>query len=215
MHTRAIKAMPANAGEPFAPLRADPPAVRRELTALRLVDFAAEGLVVAALLGELVLVLANVAARVYFQRSFLWTDEVARLALSILAFIGGAVAYRRRDHAFVRVVLSRLPSRGERGCLALADVVVLFVAGLTAYASIDFLRSSWGEYTPIFQMPAALIALPLPVGMVLLMLYSAVNLKRDHGMMALRVGVAFSATIAAAALTRDIWLPMLGDDASI
>jgi TRAP-type C4-dicarboxylate transport system permease small subunit len=47
---------------------------------------------VAALLGELVLVLANVAARVYFARSFLWTDEIARLALSILAFIGGAVA---------------------------------------------------------------------------------------------------------------------------
>jgi tripartite ATP-independent transporter DctM subunit len=33
--------------------------------------------------------------------------------------------------------------------------------------------------------------------------------------MALGAGAAFSATIAAAALTRDIWLPMLGDDASI
>ncbi len=54
-----------------------------------------------------------------------------------------------------------------------------------AYASIEFLGSSWGEYTPIFQMPAALIALPLPIGMVLLMLYAAINLKRDHGMMAL------------------------------
>jgi len=207
--------MPANAGEPFAPLRADPPAVRRELTALRFVDFAAEGLVVAALLGELVLVLANVAARVYFQRSFLWTDEVARLALSILAFIGGAVAYRRRDHAFVRVVLSRLPSRGERGCLALADIVVLFVAAITGFVSIEFLGSSWNELTPIFQMPAALIALPLTIGMALLMLYAAINLKRDHGTMALGVGAAFAATVTIAALTRDTWLPLLGDDAAI
>src|SRR6201996_7352857 len=125
--------------------------VRQEMTALRFIDLAAESLIVAALLGELVLVLANVAARVYFQRSFLWTDEIARLALSILAFIGGAVAYRRRDHAFVRVLLSRLPARGERGCLALAEVVVLFVAGITGYVSIDFLSSSWGEVTPIFQ----------------------------------------------------------------
>ena len=188
---------------------------RREVTALRFVDLAAESVIVAALLGELVLVLANVAARVYFQHSFLWTDEIARLALSILAFIGGAVAYRRRDHAFVRVILSRLPSRGERGCLALADVVVLFVAGLTGFASIEFLGSSWDELTPIFQMPAALIALPLPIGMALLMLYAAVNLKRDHGTMALGVGAAFAATITIAALTRDIWLPLLGDDAAI
>src|SRR5665213_348406 len=182
---------------------------------LRLIDLSAESLIVIALLGELVLVLANVLARVFFHHSFLWTDEIARLALSILAFVGGAVAYRRRDHAFVRVILSRLPDRGERGCLALADVVVLFVAGLTGLVSIEFLSSSWGELTPIFQMPAALIALPLPVGMVLLMLYAAVNLRRDHGMMALRVGVAFAATVTVAALTRDLWLPWLGDDAAI
>ena len=189
--------------------------VRPASMPLRLVDLAAESLIVAALLGELVLVLANVLARVYFHRSFLWTDEIARLALSILAFIGGAVAYRRRDHAFVRVILSRLPVRGERGCLALADVIVLFVAGITGFVSIEFLTSSWGELTPIFQMPAALIALPLPIGMALLMLYAAVNLRRDHGAMALGVGAVFAATITLAALTRDIWLPLLGDDAAI
>jgi tripartite ATP-independent transporter DctM subunit len=215
MRASAIEVLPGDAGEPVARSRGGAPAARREATALRLIDLAAESLIVAALLGELVLVLANVAARVYFARSFLWTDEVARLALSILAFIGGAVAYRRRDHAFVRVILSRLPSRGERGCLALADVIVLFVAGITGYASIEFLGSSWGEYTPIFQMPAALIALPLSIGMLLLMLYAAINLKRDHGMMALWTGAAFAVTITIAALTRDVWLPLLGDDAAI
>jgi tripartite ATP-independent transporter DctM subunit len=188
---------------------------RRETTPLRYIDFAAEALVVAALLGELVLVLANVAARVFFASSFLWMDEVARLALSILAFIGGAVAYRRRDHAFVRVVLSRLPPNGERACLALAEVVVLFVAVITGYVSFEFLSSSWGEYTPIFQMPAALIALPLPIGMALLALYAAIGLRRDHGMMALWMGAAFAVVVTIAALTRDVWLPWLGDDAAI
>jgi len=199
-------------GEPIAAASAS---ASPERSVLRLVDLAAESLVVAALLGELVLVLANVVARVYFHHSFLWTDEIARLALSILAFIGGAVAYRRRDHAFVRVILSRLPLAGERGCLALADVVVLFVAGLTGLVSIEFLGSSWDELTPIFQMPAALIALPLPVGMALLVLYAAVNLRRDHGAMALGVGAGFATVVAIAALTRDSWLPMLGDDAAI
>jgi tripartite ATP-independent transporter DctM subunit len=215
MRVGAMEVVLTDAGERVALSRAATLPVRREITALRFVDLAAESVIVAALLCELVLVLANVAARVYFQHSFLWTDEVARLALSILAFIGGAVAYRRRDHAFVRIILSRLPSRGERGCLALADVVVLFVAGLTGFVSIEFLGSSWGELTPIFQMPAALIALPLPIGMALLMLYAGVNLRRDHGAMALGVGAVFAAAITVAALTRDTWLPLLGDDAAI
>src|SRR5271170_7842885 len=80
---------------------------------LRVIDRGAEILVVTALLGELAMVLANVVARTAFQRSFLWSDEVARLSLSILAFIGGAVAYRRRDHAFVRVGLNLMGKRAE------------------------------------------------------------------------------------------------------
>src|SRR5580704_17088977 len=64
-------------------------------------------------------------------------------------------------------------------------------------------------------MPAAVFALPLPIGMLLLMLYAAVNLFRDHGRMALGVGIGFAVVIAAAALTRDVWLPLLGDDAAI
>ncbi len=215
MSTSAVEIVTVPVEEQIALSRGGALPAKPELTWLRLIDRAAESLIVAALLGELLLVLANVMARLFFHHSFLWTDEIARLALSILAFIGGAVAYRRRDHAFVRIILSRLPSGGERGCLALADVVVLFVAGITGFVSIEFLTSSWDELTPMLQLPAALIAAPLPIGMALLMLYAAVNLRRDHGAMALGVGLVFAVVVTVAAFTRDIWLPLLGDDAAI
>lgn len=60
--------------------------------ALRTVDGFAQGLVAAALLGELYVVLTNVFARAWLHHSFLWADEVARFGLSTLAFIGGASA---------------------------------------------------------------------------------------------------------------------------
>src|SRR5580700_9833415 len=183
--------------------------------ALRVVDRIAETLLVAALLGELSLVLANVLARAYLHHSFLWADEAARLTLSMLAFIGGAVAYRRRDHAFVRVFHSLVSKGIEQRCLALADILVLFVAGLTGNASAEFIASSWGERTPILQLPAALIALPLPVGMLLLALYAVANLRREHARTAWGVGIAFVVFIAAAAATRGYWLPWLGDDGAI
>jgi tripartite ATP-independent transporter DctM subunit len=183
--------------------------------ALRFIDGIAEGLVVAALLGELILVLANVGARAYLQRSFLWSDEAARFTLSILAFIGGAVAYRRRDHAFVRVLLNLASARTQAAFFAFADILVLFTAALTGIASAEFIASSWGERTPIFQAPAALIALPLPAGMALLALYAVDNLRRDHGRVAWVIAAAFAAALLAAALTRDSWLPQLGGDAAI
>jgi tripartite ATP-independent transporter DctM subunit len=175
----------------------------------------AEGLVVAALLGELILVLANVFARAYLHHSFLWADEVARLALSILAFIGGAVAYRRGDHAFVRLFLNLLPARIERGCLALSDLVVLFVAILTGVTSAEFLASSWGERTPILQVPAALIALPLPLGMALLAVYATDNLLRKDWRTIGVVALTVLAAAIAAALLRDVRITALGADAAI
>lgn len=183
--------------------------------ALRTVDGFAQGLVVAALLGELCVVLANVFARAWLHHSFLWADEVARLALSTLAFIGGAVAYRRRDHAFVRVLLNLCPKRVQAVCFALADVLVLFVAGLTGIASIDFIASSWNERTPILQVPAAMIALPLPVSMVLLAFYAIVHLWHEHGKTAWRVACAFGLAMALAAATRDTWQPQFSGDAAI
>jgi tripartite ATP-independent transporter DctM subunit len=179
------------------------------------IDLGAQALVVAALVGELGLVLANVLARAWFHRSFLWTDEVARLSLSILAFIGGAVAYRRRDHAFVRIVLNALPPPVERTCLTLSHLVVLLIAILTGIASAELIASSWGERTPVLQLPAALIALPLPAGMALLALFAAENLSYTPWRTTWRVALALVATTVVAGATRDLWLPFLGGDAAI
>jgi tripartite ATP-independent transporter DctM subunit len=183
--------------------------------ALRLVDRCSETLLVAALLGELGVVLANVAARVFFHQSFLWADEIARFTLSILAFIGGAVAYRRREHAFVRVLLELTPPAVERSCLALADVLVLFIAGVTGIASLDFIASSWTERTPIFQAPAALIALPLPLGMTLIVFHALTHLRRAHGRAAWGAGGAFAVLMAGLAATRDFWLGWVSGDGAI
>jgi tripartite ATP-independent transporter DctM subunit len=195
-------------------LASEPPPAS-QTAAMRVVDAFAETLVIAALLGELGLVLANVFARAYFHHSFLWADEVARLSLSILAFIGGAVAYRRRDHAFVRIVLNLVPRPIERACLVLSDIIVLSVVGLTGIASAEFIASSWGERTPIFQLPAALIALPLPAGMALIALYAMNNLYHQGRRMMCGVGVAFVVALVAADVTRDLWLPWFGADAAI
>ena len=118
-----------------------------------MIDACADGLLVVALLGELGIVFANVLARVFFNTSFLWADEVARFVLSIIAFIGGAVAYRRREHAFVRVLLNRCPVGMQRVCFALADVLALFISIVAGVASFEFIESSWGERHPGLPAP--------------------------------------------------------------
>jgi tripartite ATP-independent transporter DctM subunit len=216
-------AAPADQGAERRELPADAMSARTEVAssapvraarALQFVELAAEAVVAAALLGELGLVLANVLARTFLHHSFLWADETARLALAVLAFIGGAVAYRRREHAFVRIVLGRFPAPVERACLALADTLVLLIACVTGLAAIEFIQSSWIERTPILQLPAALIALPLPIGMALIALFAIDHLRRAHGPAAWGAAGAVGCALALALATQDDWLGwFVGDDA--
>ena len=136
------------------------------------------------------------------DHSFLWSDEVARLALSILAFIGGAVAYRRRDHAFVRIVLN-LVAEARRAHLPGARRRHRAVRrrALPASRRSNSSPSSWNERTPILQLPAALIGLPLPLGMALLAFYAIVNLSRARPAVAWCVGAPSCGDMALAALT--------------
>lgn len=187
----------------------------RPCLAHRMIDTCADSLLVIAILSELGIVLANVLARIFFSTSFLWADEVARFVLSIIAFIGGAVAYRRREHAFVRVLLNRCPAGMRRTCFCLADILALFIAVVTGVASFEFIESSWSERTPIFQIPAATIAIPLTVGLALLAFYAVNHLRRDHGRRAWVVGGVFAVVMAAATATRDGWLAWFTGDNAI
>src|SRR5215813_2123454 len=143
-----------------------------------IVNALANAVVAIALIGELGAVFANVISRSVFDTAFLWTDEIAKLALSTLAFVGGALAYGQGHHTFVRVGLNALGPRLRGACLVAADLAVLLIAAVTGYASIFLFETRWDELTPILQIPAAWIVVPLSASMVLLIFYAAERLSR-------------------------------------
>ena len=182
---------------------------------LRAIDLFANTVLIVALLGELGAVFTNVLARTFFHTSFLWTEEVARIALSALTFVGGAIAYRRGDHSFVRAVLDTFPLGLHRTCLALADLLVLFIAIMTMVASIFFIEANWVQLTPILRLPAAVIAFPLTIAMGLLAFYACERLRREHHATAFVTGALFAAFIAMLWLTYHWWQPWVSGDHAI
>jgi tripartite ATP-independent transporter DctM subunit len=180
-----------------------------------LVNALANAVVAVALIGELCAVFANVISRSIFDVAFLWTDEIAKLALSTLAFVGGAVAYAQGHHTFVRVGLNALGPRLRDACLVASDLVVLSIAAVTGYASIFLIETRWNELTPILQIPAAWIAVPLSASMVLLMFYAAERLLRAPRGIVVSVGAIFAAVSTLAVATRAAWLPWFAGDGAI
>jgi tripartite ATP-independent transporter DctM subunit len=182
---------------------------------LRVLEGIAEAVLVVAVLGELFAVTLNVIARVLLDVSFLWTEEIARIALATLTFVGGTVAYRRGDHTYVRAVIDILPLYVHRRCVALADALVMTIAIIALLSSFELLALNWQQTTPILGWPVSNFAVPLTVSMALLAIFAGARLWREHRSSALGVVIAVLAVALTVFATQSIWRPWIVSDVAI
>jgi tripartite ATP-independent transporter DctM subunit len=181
----------------------------------RVLDGIAETILIIALFGELIAVIVNVLARLTLGVSFLWTEEVARIALSTLTFVGGTLAYRRGDHTCVRAVIDMLPPRFCHTCLALADALVLLVALVALFSSFEVLALNFHQTTPILGWPVSNFAVPLTASMALLAFYAGRQLWHEHRASALGVTIAVLAIGVVVYATQLSWRQWVVGDVAI
>jgi tripartite ATP-independent transporter DctM subunit len=144
------------------------------------IDWAARAIIVAALLGELGVVLTDVTIRFLFTQSLLWSDEASKLCLTTLAFLGGALAYRARHHTAIQFVTRFLPELVRDGIATAVDALILGAALVTLVVSFDLFEVAAMALTPILQISASWIVLPFNVGLGLIALFAAERLAFQH-----------------------------------
>jgi TRAP-type C4-dicarboxylate transport system permease small subunit len=187
----------------------------RRWSVATILDAAVDLVVGVALIGELLVVITDVLGRAFFDMPVLWTDEVSSLALSVIAFVGGAIAYRREQHVFIRTIVDRMPERPRHACYALVDWVVLGIAVICFQASLGLLSARWDELTPILEMRGTWLALPLTVGMVVLALYALIRLRAQPVHAVIVGGVAAVGCLAAIVGFHLFWPTSLSTGAAV
>ena len=140
----------------------------RRAHAIDPVEQFAEIVVVLALIGELVAMFGNVISRSLFDTSLLWSLEVGELALVVMTFVGGAIAYPRNEHMALRAFVDRLPPRWHDGIDAFACWQVFAMALAGGWLAYEMMLSRWDERTPYLGLSALWFAAPMIFGMALL-----------------------------------------------
>lgn len=144
------------------------------------IELAGKVTLVAALLGELTVVVTDVSIRFLFTKSLLWAEEMSKICLTTLAFVGGAIAYRARHHTVVAFVTRWFPDSLRLGIAAAADALILLVGVVVGYVSLELWEITSTSVTPILQISASWIVLPLNIGMGLVTLFALERLAFDY-----------------------------------
>ncbi len=134
-----------------------------------------------ALLGQLGVMFFTIVSRYLFDYQPLWGQEISMITLTMLAFVGGAVAYSRNRHMAVEVLIQRLPAGRRQFLAAVVDWHIILFAALAFYLCLPLIQSRMEMLSPIMEVPEALFMLPLAVGMVLICLVGCQRLwQRPH-----------------------------------
>jgi len=157
----------------------------------------AEVAVVLALVVELVAMFGNVIARSLFDTSLLWSLEIGELALVMMTFLGGAIAYPRNEHMALHAVVQRLPARWHGSVEALGHWQVFVMAVIGCWLAWQMMLSRWDERTVYLGLSAIWFALPMMLGMALLAYFAVRRVLLRPWRQAVGTGLAVALLVAA------------------
>lgn len=129
-----------------------------------------EGAVVAVILATMVVILfAQVFARVFFSSSIVWSEEVARYLFIWLVFLGLGAVTLRGAHIVVDVLLLRLPVKGRKIATQTIYAVVFMINVVVIIATVRMIEVvlSLNQTSPAANIPMGLVYLAVPVGVTI------------------------------------------------
>jgi tripartite ATP-independent transporter DctM subunit len=168
---------------------------------------AIEGPAALAVVAEVVILFAGIAARFVFNRPLVWSDELASILFLWLAMFGAAAALRHGHHMRLTFLASRLPPRWQGRAEALAVAGPALFLLLILAPAFDYARTQAIVVTPALGWSGLVRALAMPVGCLLILAECAMRLLRQRARDLIAVALVLG--IIAAALW--LWTPQLQD----
>ena len=145
-----------------------PPALAR---LLKIVTWLENALLIAMLALMVGLAAAQILFRNFFDISIFGADQMLRLLVLWVAFLGAVAASREGKHIHVDAIARWLPGRIKSGVVALTDLFTLVVCLVLAWQALRFMQSAQSSGEMAFgSLPVWVAAIILPLGFTLIAL---------------------------------------------
>ena len=126
--------------------------------------------VIVILAGMALMVFANVALRFLTDESIIWVEEVSRYLMIWLTFLGAGLVLRYGGHIGIDTLQDSLPKHAAIVRVVIFALLLGFF-GFMVWIGTRYAMLTWGQTTPVMQIPVGIVYLAMPVGFALLILH--------------------------------------------
>jgi TRAP-type transport system small permease protein len=126
--------------------------------------------VIALLAAMALMVFTNVALRFFTDHSILWVEEVSRYLMIWLTFLGSGLVLRYGAHIGIDTLQEKIPRRAA-AIRAAIFVLMLVFFGAMVWLGSRYAMLTWGQTTPVLEIPIGAVYLAMPVGFALMIVH--------------------------------------------
>ena len=124
-----------------------------------------------------------VAVQVFYRyalnHSLFWSEELSRYLLVWLSFLGASVAYYRRAHPGIDIVVAMLPGRWKQSVSIFIHFVSLALFGIMVWFGCQFSYFVRLQITPALYLPKWLVMGIIPISGAVLLVHGLSLLLSD------------------------------------
>lgn len=114
------------------------------------------------------LLIVQVVMRYGFNASFFWIEEVCTYLLVSVCFLGGALAFGRREHITVDFIFDVLPPKGNAVLRYLLDFIIFAFCLWAFFASCEYVAFSMRKKSFTTGLPTGVGYVCVPVAFLLI-----------------------------------------------
>jgi TRAP-type transport system small permease protein len=101
------------------------------------------------------MVFGNVVMRYGFNSGITLSEELSRWLFVWMTFLGGVVALNERAHLGTDSLIARLPVAGQKLCLGISYVAMLFICWLIFKGSLEQVKVNWDSTSAVMETSMA------------------------------------------------------------
>lgn len=132
------------------------------------------------LLTMVFLVASQVFLRNFFDSGISWADIAARNMVLWVAFLGGMLATRSRQHVAIDVLMRFIPPRAKNSVRIFLDAFASVAAFFLARAAVEFVISERAVGSILFgSVPAWIVQTIIPFGFAMISIEYAIGIGLD------------------------------------
>ncbi len=135
-------------------------------------EVGAQAITAVLMMAMVVLTLLQVVTRYVFETALPWTEELARLDLIYLTFFGSIVAFQRREHLRVEVLVHALPPALRKWLGVFIDLASTLVLGVVVWQGVPLLQKFWPILSAALLWPTSVFYFPVVFSCFVMLLYT-------------------------------------------